>query len=167
MINFSPSSIPKEAGIYAMYNRNGDVAYVGHSTNLRNRIVQHMVRRDSSVATGVSATVLNPEKVARICWWLKQEFSDQAYLEAAEVVAFEVLNPSLRSRGSITNRAQDIIEDGTFHDEFVCLFRGEPSGDYHPKTFDNLAELVLELHNRVTELEKQRGIQQVTAMKKE
>lgn len=150
-----------------MYDRNGDVAYVGYSKNLRNRIVQHMIRRDSSVATGVSATVLNPEKVARICWWLKQEFSDQAYLEAAAVVAFEVLNPSLRSRGSITNRAQDVIADRTFYDENVCLFRGEPSGDYHPKTFDNLAELVLELHNRVTELEKQRGIQQVTAMKKE
>lgn len=49
MINLSLSPIPKNPGIYAMYARNGDVAYVGLSKNLRNRIGQHMIRRDSSV----------------------------------------------------------------------------------------------------------------------
>ena len=156
MIDFSLSSIPRKAGIYAMYDQNGGVAYVGLSTNLRGRIEQHMIRRSSSVTTGVSATVLNPEKVGHICWWLNPRFSDKGYLEAAEVIAFKVLNPSLRSRGKVTNRTKPFLEDQTFHDEIECLFRGEPSGVFHPKTFDNLVDLVLELHNRVSELEKQR-----------
>ena len=158
MIDFSLSSIPKAAGIYAMYDRSGGVAYVGLSTNLRGRIEQHMIRRDSSVATGVSATVLNPDKVARICWWLNSRFSDQAYREAAEVVAFEVLNPSLRSRGKVTNHAKPILEDQTFCDEMARLFRSKPSGVFYPKTFDNLADLVLKLEKRVSELEKQREL---------
>ena len=49
MIDFSRSSIPKEAGIYAMYDRNREVAYVGVSKNLRNRIEDHMTYRSSSV----------------------------------------------------------------------------------------------------------------------
>lgn len=155
MIDFSLRSIPKTAGIYAMYDRSGGVAYVGLSTNLRGRIEQHMIRRDSSAATGVSATVLNPDKVARICWWLNPRFSDRAYREAAEVVAFEVLNPSLRSRGKVTNHAKPILEDQTFRDEMARLFRGDSSGVFYPKTFDNLADLVLKLEKSVSELERQ------------
>ena len=156
MIDFSRSSIPKEAGIYAMYDRNREVAYVGVSKNLRNRIEDHMTYRSSSVTTGVSATVLNPEKVGHICWWLNPKFSDKGYREAAEVIAFKILNPSLRSRGKVINRTKPFLEDQTFCDEMARLFRSKPSGVFYPKTFDNLADLVLELQNRVSELEKQR-----------
>ena len=158
MIDFSLSSIPKTAGIYAMYDRSGGVAYVGLSTNLRGRIEQHIIRRDSSVATGVSATVLNPDNVCCICWWLNPKFSERAYLEAAEVVAFKELNPSLRSRGKVTNRTKPFLENQTFCDEMARLFRGDPSGIFHPKTFDNLVDLVLKLEKRVSELEKQREL---------
>ena len=152
MIDFSLSSIPKAAGIYAMYDRSGNVARVGLSKNLRSRIGQdHRIYHNRD-----SATVLNPDKVSCICWWLNPRFSDKAYREAAEVVAFEVLNPSLRSRGKVTKRAKDILEDQTFRDEMARLFRGDPSGVFRPKTLDNLVNLVLELHNRVSELEKQR-----------
>ena len=140
-----------------MYGRNQRVVYVGYSTNLQDRIGQHMIRRDSSVTTGVSAAVLNPDKVARICWWLTT-FSDKAHLEAAELVAFKVLNPSLRSRGNVPKHAKPILEDQTFHDEMERLFRGDPSGIFQPKTFDNLVDLVLKLEKRVSELEKQREL---------
>ena len=155
MIDFSLSSIPKTAGIYAMCGRNRSVVYVGQTTNLRARIGQHMIRRDSSVTTGVSTAVLNPEKVAHIHWW-RTRFSDKDHLEAAEVIAFKVLNPSLRSHERITDCAKAILTDQKFHDEMTCLFGSDPSGVFHPKTFDNLANWVLELHNRVSELEKQR-----------
>lgn len=158
MIDFSLSSIPKAAGIYAMYDQNGDVAYVGHSGHLRHRVGQHIIRRNSSVTTGVSATVLDPEKVGHICWWLTR-FSDKDHLEAAEIVAFKVLDPSLRSRGKITKRAKAILENQAFCDEMECLFRDEPSGAFYPKTFDNLVDLVLELDKRVSELEKQKETQ--------
>ena len=155
MIDFSLRPIPKDPGIYAMYDRNEDVAYVGLSKNLRGRIEQHIVRRDSSVTTEVSATVLNPDKIKYIHWWLHKSFSDKGHLEAAEIVAFEVLNPSLGSRGKVTDRAKTIVTDRQFRDAMTSLFRGKPAGVFHPKTFDNLANWVLELHKRVSELEKQ------------
>ena len=154
MIDFSLSSIPKEAGIYAMYYRSRSVAYVGLSKNLRNRIRDHMTYHNRD-----SATVLNPDKVGHICWWLNPRFSDKAYREAAEVVAFKVLNPSLRSRGNVTKRAKPILEDQTFCDEMARLFRGKPSGVFYPKTLDNLVDLVLKLDKRVSELEKQKETQ--------
>ena len=110
MISLSLSQIPKNSGIYAMYDRNGGVAYVGLSKNLRNRIKQHIIRRDSSVTTGVSATILNPDKISRICWWQHASFSDEDRRKAAEIVAFEVLKPTLRSRGKITDRAKVFLK---------------------------------------------------------
>ena len=153
MIDFSLSSIPKTAGIYAMYDRSGGVAYVGISGTLQNRIRDHITYRKIN-----SATVLNLDKVSRICWWLNPRFSDKAYREAAEVVAFKELNPSLRSRGKVTKRAKDVLEDQTFRDEMARLFRGKPSGVFYPKTLDNLVDLVLKLEKRVSELEKQRKL---------
>lgn len=103
-----------------------------------------------------SATMLNPDNVCCICWWFNPKFSERAYLEAAEVVAFKELNPALRSRGKVTNRTKPILADQTFHYEMECLFRGKPSGVFRPTTLDNLVDLVLELYDRVSELEKQR-----------
>ena len=154
MIDFSLSSIPKAAGIYAMYDRSGCVAYVGLSKKLRNRIRDHTTYHNRA-----SATVLNLDQVSRICWWLNPKFSDKTYREAAEVVAFEVLNPSLCSRGKVTKRAKDVLKDQTFRDEMACLFRGKPSGVFYPKTLDNLVDLVLKLDKRVSELEKQKETQ--------
>ena len=46
--------LPEWEGIYAMYDRKppaGAAAYVGETNNVRARLVQHLVRRDSSVVT--------------------------------------------------------------------------------------------------------------------
>jgi len=60
------------------------VAYVGVTgTDLRGRIEQHLVRRDSSVATGASAVGLNPDHVREIAWWEDDRFSNRSMLEAA------------------------------------------------------------------------------------
>lgn len=175
MINFSEArSFPEnpfiipipegKRGIYAMYHNSllslgkdlptnpdytKNVAYVGSSSNLKNRIRDHIIRRNSSVVTGVSATVLNPDKVSHICWWCPEEaLSDKDHLEAAELVAFEVLNPSLRSRGSDTARAQSILGDAAFQETMENLFRSEPCGLYYPMTFDNLVYWTREFERR-------------------
>jgi hypothetical protein len=49
--------LPEWEGIYAMYDRKppaGAAAYVGETNNVRARLVQHFVRRDSSVVTGTT-----------------------------------------------------------------------------------------------------------------
>ena len=47
----------------------GWVAYVGIAGNLRSRLDQHFVRRDSSVVTGTSAVGVNVEHVRYVDWW--------------------------------------------------------------------------------------------------
>lgn len=67
MYDFFLDLIPTKPGIYAMYDRNKKAAYVGESDNLRGRIRDHIVNRDSTAVTRLSPTMLNPEYVYRIC----------------------------------------------------------------------------------------------------
>ena len=48
---------------------------------------QHLLKRDSSVATGASAISLNPDKIAECHWWIHESFGAREYLEAAELIA--------------------------------------------------------------------------------
>ena len=168
---FSTSPVPTTPGIYVMYDHRHalalgknvspninletidytkNVAYVGISGNLRRRIRQHMIERNSSVVTGVSATLLNPDKVSHICWWCHEDFSDNNLLKAAEIVAFEVFNPSLRSLAPDTENAKAILEDQTFHEEMKQLFSKKPNGLYYPMTFDNLVYWTQKIDRRST-----------------
>ena len=112
----SISDLPIVPAIYAMFGGQSRqyVAYVGLGTKLKGRVEQHLVRRDSSVTTGVSAVSLNPEKVTEVRWWEHSDFEKQDVLEAAELVAFDVLEPALRSRGGITDRAKQLYAEEEF-----------------------------------------------------
>ena len=157
---FSTSQLPTLPGIYAMYDHNHSlglsrdltaninlervdftkhVAYVGSSGNLRRRIRHHMIERNSSVVTGVSAVVLNPDKISHICWWYHEDFANTNRTTAAEIVAFRVFNPSLRSSAPVATAAQELLETPTFHNKMEELFNGVPTGIYYPMTFKNLA----------------------------
>ena len=166
---FSTSPIPvKKPGIYAMYDHNNllslgkdvptnpdytkNVAYVGSSRNLKERIRDHIIRRNSSVVTGVSAAVLNPDKVSHICWWCHQDFSDKNRLGAAEIVAFEVFNPSLRSLAPVAKAAQGVLKDGDFCRIMKQVFKGKPDGLYYPMTFDNLVYWTQNIEGEVPSL---------------
>jgi hypothetical protein len=95
----SISDLPNVPAIYAMFggqDRSRYVAYVGLGSKLRSRVEQHLVRRDSSVTTGVSAVSLNPDFVSEVRWWEHPDFEKQDVLEAAELIAFDVLEPALR-----------------------------------------------------------------------
>lgn len=167
---FSTSPIPERAGIYAMYHDthslalNKDVpvdtdlneidykkhvAYVGLSeTNIRRRIKQHIIDRNSSVVTGISAAVLNPDKVSHVCWWCHEDFSDKNRVKAAEIVAFEVFDPSLRSRAPVAESARVILKERAFREKMVQLFNRQPVGLYYPMTFDNLAYWTQKIERR-------------------
>ena len=127
----SISELPNSPAIYAMYGGSGRskyVAYVGLGSKLKSRIDQHLVRRDSSVTTGVSAVSLNPDLVTEVAWWEHERFEDRVSLEAAELVAFDMLDPALRSRGHTTERARELNADAEFCETMSDLFRGAPSG---------------------------------------
>jgi hypothetical protein len=73
--------------------------YVGSGDDLRRRVTQHLVLRSSSVTTGTGAVGLHPDHVRTVEWWEHPDFSEHVVLEAAELVAFDVLEPALQSRG--------------------------------------------------------------------
>jgi hypothetical protein len=128
---FKTRDLPNTPAVYAMFGgqtRSRYVAYVGIGTKLRGRVEQHLVRRDSSVTTGVSAVSLNPDHVTEVRWWEQSDFDKQEVLEAAELVAFDVLEPALRSRGGITDRARQLYAAEEFRAKMRRIFEGAPSG---------------------------------------
>ena len=52
------SEIPSKPTVYALCDKNKNIAYVGIASELKRRIKQHIVNQDSSVTTGQSAVIL-------------------------------------------------------------------------------------------------------------
>jgi len=124
------TDLPNSPAVYAMFGGRGNslyVAYVGIADHLKSRIQQHLVRRDSSVATGTSAVVLNPDYITELKWWEHPEFSERAFLEAAELAAFDVFEPSLRSRGRISHKSKELYENNDFREKMREFFSSERS----------------------------------------
>jgi hypothetical protein len=150
------TAVPKEPGIYAMYGGLPPrtwVAYVGQAGNVAQRLAQHLDRRSSSVATGTSAVGLNVDHIAYVAWWLHPSFSDKVYRLAAELVAFRVLEPALRSRGGIEQSAIDLSEDPKFAQQIEGLLRRDPTGRFQPPVLSELADRVADLEVRLQRLE--------------
>jgi ribonuclease HI len=150
----SVNELPPAPAVYAMYGGGGReyVAYVGVADNLRRRVQQHLVNRDSSVTTGTSAAGLNPDHIRAVEWWTDPSFSDRTTLAAAELVAFDVLQPALRSRGGIPAAAQTLADDDGFRARITTLL-GAPSGRLDIPQLIDVIERLAELEARVARLE--------------
>lgn len=150
------SGVPAVPGVYAMFG--GElprtwVAYVGIAGNMQSRLIQHFVRRDSSVVTGASAVGLNIDLVSHVDWWEHPDLADSDHRHAAEMVAFEVLDPALRSRGNPRRTAVAIAHEATFRTTMQALFANRPSGRFKPPKLWEAAAQVRSLELRVGELE--------------
>lgn len=148
------SDVPKCAGIYALCAGRGKamyVAYVGTAKNIKQRIVQHLLRRDSSIVTGTSAVSLNPDKVSEVRWWVNKEFD--GFMQEAELVAFEVLQPVLRSRQKKSPPVHYIASKKSFANRMLKIFTSSPSGRIEMPTFHDLLKELSELKQRVRCLE--------------
>ena len=153
----SISDLPNTPAVYAMFGGQGRsryVAYVGLGSKLRGRVEQHLVRRDSSVTTGVSAVSLNPDYVTEVQWWEHPDFEKQDVLEAAELVAFDVLEPALRSRGGITDRAKQKYAEEEFRMNMTSLFSGEPAGRLVIRSLVEAWEKIDEIEERLRKVEE-------------
>ncbi|CAM3710120.1 hypothetical protein [Marinicrinis lubricantis] len=148
--------LPSVPAVYVMFDKK-DVAYVGISEKLKNRLVQHFIRRDSSVTTGASAVSLNPDRIAEVVWWESPEFSNRSILEAAELVAFEIFNPVLRSRGGIRSEANNLLKDEVFKERYKKLFSEEPTGKLLIPKLSDALQKIDELEKRIEKLERQFG----------
>ena len=137
------NGVPKDPGLYAMYGGVAPrtwVAYVGQAGNLAQRLSQHLERRSSSVTTGTSAVGLNVDHVTLVAWWVHPTFRDKNRRLAAELIAFRILDPALRSRRGIGQSAEDLSNDPRFASGMEALLRGGPTDIYRPPTLSDLAE---------------------------
>ena len=73
----------------------------------------------------------------------------EPHRHAAELIAFRVLDPALRSRGTTRQQAAEIAADDSFVDAMEKLFSGSPAGRYIPPRLADLAEKVAELEKRL------------------
>jgi hypothetical protein len=151
--------LPAGPAVYALYGGRGRpyVAYVGSAGHLRSRIEQHLVRRDSSVTTGVSAVSLNPDFITEVRWWEHPSFADRAALEAAELVAFDVLEPVLRSRSAVSEAARALSSDADFQAAMRSVFDAEPAGGLVLPTLQEALDRIAALEERVRALEAWRN----------
>ena len=129
-------------------------AYVGIGGDLRERVSQHLVKRDSSIATGTTAVGLNPDHVREIEWWQHDDFDQRERLEAAELVAFSVFDHALRSRGSVRATAAALAEEPGFVAEMERLFAGPPAGHLVLPSFAAVAGRLDAVEQRLAELER-------------
>jgi hypothetical protein len=150
------SSVPRGPAVYAMYGGGTRlwVAYVGIAGNLNQRLTQHFVNRDSSVTTGTAAAVINPDAVRTVRWWTDPRFDDGDQLHAAELVAFDLLDPALRSRGAPRRNALDHASDPAFRTDMEALFTREASGDFRLPWLWDIDTRVEELETRLASLER-------------
>lgn len=148
--------LPTAPGVYGMYSglgRGAHCAYVGIAGNLKQRIAQHLIRRDSSVTTGASAVSLNPDYISEVKWWEHPDFHQRHFLEAAELVAFEILDPVLRSRGAIQDQARQLYASAEFQARMRSLFQSEPRGHLKIYSLQDALEKISELDRRLASLE--------------
>jgi len=149
------SSLPNTPAIYALYGGKGQrkfVAYIGIADKLRQRISQHLVRRDSSIVTGTSIVSLNPDYVTALTWWEYPNFSKREYLEAAEEIAFKIFDPVLRSRGNLTERGNILLKDNRFVKDVEKLFNNNPTGSLEFPDFQDLLEKLNEMEIEIKSL---------------
>lgn len=153
---FTISDLPTISAVYALYGgrkRNSYVAYVGLARNLKRRIIQHLLKQDSSVSTGTSAVTLNPDYVTEIVWWEHPKFEKSHFLHASELVAFDILDPALRSRGSISEKAKNLYDEQEFKLEIESLFSNKPNGRLKLLTLQEALEKICKLEKRIKKIE--------------
>lgn len=150
--------VARTPGIYAMYGGErvgqGWVAYVGIAGNLHRRLEQHVIRRDSSVVTGTQAVCVHIEHVRYIDWWTSDLFEDDDARHAAELVAFDVLNPALRSRGRPRQNARTLADDGAFQAKICDLLNEQPHGRLVLPTLTGMAERLRAVEARLDALDQ-------------
>ena len=104
---------------------------------------------NSSVTTGLSAAYLNTESVRRARWWLDPRLEQQVWREAAELVAFDFFQPTLRSLGGISEAAKNLHSQPGFAEGVREMLSKDPSGEFFPLNLRNLLTRVEELETRL------------------
>lgn len=152
----SISQLPKKPGLYCLlgYSAKGLYnAYVGISSNVQSRISQHLEYRNSSVTTGGSAVSIDPHLVDGCRCWCDPEFEEKPFLLAAEIVAVQMLDPVLRSRGAKHVEGARLASTSDFVSRIAEILQN-PTVEVSFPDFTELARKVEHLTQRIEKLER-------------
>tara|TARA_B100002003_G_scaffold228304_1_gene236547 strand:- start:289 stop:774 length:486 start_codon:yes stop_codon:yes gene_type:complete len=152
----SIGKLPTSPAVYALCaedRANDFIAYVGISSNLRNRVYQHLVMRDSSAVVESSPVKVNVDSVSSLRWWVHEEFNTRDRLEGAELIAFEILEPTMRSRGRINTSGLKFSKNKKFREMMIKLFESDQAGTLNFPGIRDLTRRIAELEKRVEDLE--------------
>jgi hypothetical protein len=97
---------------------------------------------------------LNVDYVREVDWWEHADFADRDMLHAAELIAFDVLNPALRSLGAERETAKTLAADRGRRALMEPLFRAAPAGRLTLPSLAALAVRVGELEQKLRRLEQ-------------
>lgn len=149
--------LPNEPAIYTLRSgkrERSSILYVGETDNLRRRIGQHLVNRDSSVTMEGSPVKIDPSHVKIVEWWTQPDFKDSIVRGAAEQIAFKIFDPRVRSGSNGKKDSIKLSKDQTFDSRMKALFTSTPSGKLVMMTLEEIIERLLSLEQRMAELEK-------------
>jgi hypothetical protein len=102
--SFDFKSLPKVPGIYAIYDNDDSLIYVGKTNNLARRLLREhksgnrrgsAFRRAMSIEKGLDEEAKLTSYILRNCKFQYLELSDERLLSAVEHFAISVLNPRL------------------------------------------------------------------------
>ena len=96
---------------------------------------------------------INPDYVTEICWWEHRRFSKRTPREDAELVAFDPLDPALRSRKRVGKAAQELSKDRRFRTEMKMLLKN-PSGHVRIPSLEDVWRRLSAFENRLEEIEE-------------
>jgi len=107
------------------------------------------VSRDASIATGTAAVGMNPDYVTDVKWWEDRRFSGKDAREAAELIAFDVFKPVLRSRKTDTKAARNLYDNRRFRKEIKALLKKDPSRYLHLPLREEVSRRLSALEERL------------------
>jgi hypothetical protein len=154
------SDLPQDPAVYALCSGPGgaNIIYVGRTEKLKTRIAQHLIARDSSINTFTAAARLNADRISEVRWWTSAEFVQNGkasvlHLQAAELVAFEILDPILRSNAKSERQARTLAAKPAFKQEMTTLFKSKPTGRLPRYDADFVLAEIWKIQDRLTAIE--------------
>jgi hypothetical protein len=151
------SDLPSCPALYALFGGTGKrkyVAYVGIADSLKRRAAQHLLNRDSSVATGTAAVGINPDYVTEIQWWEHRRFLTEQRWKQPNSLPSIFLIRHFAAESLFPRLALQLFKKITFKKEMQKLPGNNPAGSVSLPSLDKVARRLSRVEARLEEIEK-------------
>jgi hypothetical protein len=127
------------------------------------RVLEQLVVSDGLAAIESPVVPLRADYVSEVRWWEHPGFAERATLEAAALVAIDVLDPPLRGRSRIAAQVAALYDDELFRGRMRALVLAEPTGRVDLPTLAHALDRLASIERRLGELEHRSSSGPVTA----